>query len=149
MRCRCRSGSKEPRAASSGSTRPMSQRSRHATRPRCASAKLSCSNRASAAYRNLWQLDSSWLDAHPTFGEILDRLRESSRLPALTDYRAWKAGVLAGNQSSSEFEDWWHLPDGRMLHVMHERRRDGGLTCLYEDATERLSLESRFNALIQ
>ncbi len=104
---------------------------------------------ANAAYRNLWQLDSSWLDAHPTFGEILDRLRESSRLPALTDYRAWKAGVLAGNQGASEFEDWWHLPDGRMLHVMHERRRDGGLTCLYEDATERLSLESRFNALIQ
>jgi signal transduction histidine kinase len=104
---------------------------------------------ANAAYRSLWQLDAAWLEARPAFGEILDRLRESSRLPALTDYRSWKATLLAGNQSSAEFEDWWHLPDGRMLHVMHERRRDGGLTCLYEDATERLALERRFNALIQ
>jgi signal transduction histidine kinase len=35
-----------------------------------------------------------------------------------------------------------------MLRVVHEQRWNGGLTCLYDDATERLALARRYNALI-
>jgi signal transduction histidine kinase len=35
-----------------------------------------------------------------------------------------------------------------MLHVMAEQRPEGGVTYLYADETERLALESRYNALI-
>jgi hypothetical protein len=38
------------------------------------------------AYRTLWQLDADWLATKPTDGELLDRLRELSRLP-----RSWRA----------------------------------------------------------
>jgi signal transduction histidine kinase len=100
------------------------------------------------AYRALWQLDADWLATKPTDGELLDRLRELSRLPEVANYRDWKAKILAGYKTGAEYEDWWHLLDGRTIHVVSAQRPDGGLTYLYDDATERIALESRYNALI-
>jgi len=100
------------------------------------------------AYRALWQLDADWLATKPSDGELLDRLRELSRLPEVVNYRDWKAKILAGNKTGTEYEDWWHLLDGRTIHVVSAQRPDGGLAYLYDDATERFALESRYNALI-
>lgn len=100
------------------------------------------------AYLKLWQLDASWLQSRPSDGEILDRLRERSRLPEASNYRQWKRDTLNCYNSQSVLDQYWHLPDGRTLHVMGEQRPDGGVTYLYEDVTERFALESRFNALI-
>jgi signal transduction histidine kinase len=101
------------------------------------------------AYRKLWSLDADWLESKPTDSQILDRLRELSRLPEVeVNYRDWKAKILAGYKTGSEYEDWWHLLDGRTIHVTSAQRPDGGLTYLYDDVTERFALESRYNALI-
>ena len=101
-----------------------------------------------AAFEHLWGIDAKWLETHPTDSEILDRLRESSRLPSMVDYRSWKTKLLACYRSGVDLEDWWHLPDGRMLRVATEPRPDGGVTRLYDDVTERYALESSYNALI-
>ena len=101
-----------------------------------------------AAYQKLWQLDADWLATGPMDGAVLDRLRELGRLPEVVKYREWKADVLKCYKQETEHEDWWHLPDGRDLHVMAAQRPDGGVTYLYKDETERLALESRYNALI-
>lgn len=101
-----------------------------------------------AAYLNLWRLDASWLATHPSDGSVLDRLRELGRLPETVSYREWKSRVLACYHTGTEFEDWWHLPDGRILHVFSEQRPDGGVTHLYVDESERFALESSYNALI-
>ena len=69
------------------------------------------------AYRKLWQLDADWLATKPTDGELLDRLRELSRLPEVVNYRDWKAKILSGYKTGTEYEDWWHLLDGRTIHV--------------------------------
>jgi signal transduction histidine kinase len=100
------------------------------------------------AYRALWQVDADWLATKPSDSELLDRLRELSRLPEVVNYRDWKAKILAGYKTGTEYEDWWHLLDGRTIHVVSAQRPDGGLTYLYDDATERFALESRYNALI-
>ncbi|MGI9423169.1 MAG: PAS-domain containing protein, partial [Hyphomicrobiaceae bacterium] len=100
------------------------------------------------AYHELWKLDPSWLKGCPSDSDILDRLKELSLLPAMVDYRTWKSNLLAVYTSANEFEDWWQLPDGRMLHVVANQRPDGGVTYVYEDISERLALESRYNALI-
>ncbi len=100
------------------------------------------------AFRKQWSLEQEWLDAKPSHGEILDRLHELSRLPAMVDYRNWRAAVLDCHTSGVMYDDWWHLPDGRLQHVIGEQRHDGGVTWLFDDATERLALESRYNALI-
>ncbi len=100
------------------------------------------------AFRKQLALDPEWLDSKPSSGEILDRLQELSRLPALADYRSWRTGVLDCQTSGVAYDDWWQLPDGRLLHVIGEQRHDGGATYLFDDATERLALEGRYNALI-
>jgi signal transduction histidine kinase len=101
-----------------------------------------------AAYQRLWQLDADWLASAPSDGSVLDRLRELGRLPEVVKYREWKKNVLKCYKEETELEDWWHLPDGRNLHVMATQRPDGGVTYLYQDETERIALESRYNALI-
>ncbi|CAH1659395.1 Histidine kinase [Hyphomicrobiales bacterium] len=103
-------------------------------------------------YRNsgfdtLWSLESGFLDAQPTDGEILDRLRAERRLPELGDYRSWKAAAQAAYTATRPGEDWWYLPDGRTIHVVASPNPQGGVTYLYDDVTERFTLESRFNAL--
>lgn len=101
-----------------------------------------------AAYQKLWRLDADWLATSPSDGMVLDRLREHGRLPEVVNYREWKAKVLKCYTEEPEFEDWWHLPDGRVVHLMASQRPDGGVTYLYEDETERLALASDYNALI-
>ena len=100
-----------------------------------------------AAYQKLWQLDAEWLATSPSDGAVLDRLRELGRLPEVVNYREWKNKVLKCYKEETEQEDWWHLADGRDLHVVAAQRPDGGVTYLYKDETERLALESRYNAL--
>ena len=101
-----------------------------------------------SAYQELWKLDPSWLDQGPGDSDVLDRLKELSLLPAIADYRGWKGKLLGVYRSNNEYEDWWQLPDGRMLHVVASQRPDGGVTYVYEDISERLALESKYNALI-
>jgi signal transduction histidine kinase len=101
------------------------------------------------AYVALWQLAPEWLATHPRDGEILDRLRQARRLPEKADYRGWKHDWLAAYGKNVQAEDLWHLPDGRTLHVVADSEGEAGVTYLYENVTERLMLESRYNALIE
>ena len=100
-----------------------------------------------SGYETLWGLDAAFLKTRPSDGEILDRLRTERRLPELGDYRSWKAGVQAAYTSTRAAEDWWYLPDGRTIHVVASPHPQGGVTYLFDDETERFTLESRFNAL--
>ena len=100
------------------------------------------------AFARLWKLDADWLKSHPGDGAVLDRLRELGRLPEVVNYSEWKSKALSCYGETASTEDWWHLPDGRMVHVMAEKRSDGGVTYLYVDQTERLALESEYNAMI-
>jgi signal transduction histidine kinase len=109
--------------------------------------KLTFYNRAFAL---LWALPESWLDAGPTDGEFLDRLREQRRLPEQRDYQAWKRERLALYADRDYLpEDVWHLPGGKTLRVVARPHPFGGLTILYEDVTEKLALESNYNTLIK
>ncbi len=100
------------------------------------------------AFEKLWQLDTDWLDTHPGDAEVLDELSEQGRLPEVGSYREWRRKVLENNGDDDDNKnDYWHLPDGRVLHVISEQRLDGGITYLYVDETERFALKSRFNAL--
>ena len=102
-----------------------------------------------AAYRQLWALEQSFLDTQPTDSEILDRLRAARKLPEQADYRSWKTGALSAYQALEAQETWWHLPDRRMLRVVTNPNPQGGLTYLFDDVSERVRLESQFNALIR
>ncbi|WP_336485926.1 sensor histidine kinase [Methylobacterium nigriterrae] len=102
-----------------------------------------------AAYRQLWDLDAAFLDGRPLDGEILDYLRSQRKLPEQADFKSWKQGVLAAYRAAEANETWWYLPDGRTLRVVADPNPQGGLTYLFDDVSDRMKLESRYNALMQ
>ena len=83
-----------------------------------------------AAYRQIWSLDTAFLNSQPTDGEVLDRLRSMRQLPEQADFRGWKAQALAAYQAIEPIESVWHLPDGRALRVVASPiRRAASPTC--------------------
>ena len=100
-----------------------------------------------AAYRQIWSLDPAFLESQPTDGEILDRLRAKRQLPEQADFRGWKVQALAAYQAIEPVENVWHLPDGRALRVVTSPNPEGGVTYLFDDATQSYALASQVNAL--
>jgi signal transduction histidine kinase len=101
-----------------------------------------------AAFRALWDVTPEWLATMGEESAILDQLRADRKLPEQVSYREWRARHLAQYQSDATREEWWHLPDGRTLRVV-AIPADGGMTYVYENVTEQISLESRLKAQAQ
>ncbi len=103
------------------------------------------------AFKKLWNLPDGWLDARPKDCDVLDRLRDERKLPEQRDYQSWKRERLHLYETARDYpsEDLWHIPGGKTLRVVAQPHPFGGLTFLYEDVTERLSLESNYNTLIK
>jgi signal transduction histidine kinase len=101
-----------------------------------------------AAYRALFDLDAGFLDSMPDENAVLDRLRAARKLPEQADFRSWRADIIAAYRAVETHEYWWHLPDGQTLRVLANPNPQGGVTWVYENVTERLDLESRYNSLI-
>ncbi|MBN9015887.1 MAG: PAS-domain containing protein [Rhizobiales bacterium] len=102
-----------------------------------------------AAFRALFGLDEAFLAGMPSESAVLDAMRAARRIPEQADFKSWRNEVLAAYQSLDSREYWWHLPDGQTLRVIANPHPQGGMTWIYENVTERLDLESRYNALIQ
>ncbi|HME85858.1 MAG TPA: ATP-binding protein [Roseiarcus sp.] len=102
-----------------------------------------------AAYRQIWSLEPAFLDQRPTDGEILDQLRAKRQLPEQADFPTWKAQQMTAYQAIEPSETVWHLPDGRALRVVTSPNPKGGVTYLYDDATQSYALASQVNALTQ
>ena len=101
-----------------------------------------------AAYRQLFGLDVAFLESRPDDNAVLDRLRAAHKLPEQADFKSWRNDLLSAYQSVETRETIWHLPDGQTLRVIANPNPQGGMTWVYENVTERLDLESRYNALI-
>jgi signal transduction histidine kinase len=100
-----------------------------------------------AAYRQIWALDSAFLDQQPSDNEVLDRLRAKRQLPEQADFRGWKAQLQEAYHAIDSAEYVWYLPDGRTLRAVASPNTQGGVTYLFDDVTQRFNLESQFNAL--
>ena len=109
--------------------------------------RLASCNRA---YAEMWDIPKPWLDSRPSYGEILDRLRDKRRLPEQRNFQEWKAAqVAAFEPGGRRGEEFWHLPNGRSIRIVIHSHLMGGVFILFEDITERLKLESSLNLLTQ
>jgi signal transduction histidine kinase len=101
------------------------------------------------AYTSLWKLDESFLDSQPTFGEVLEVLREKRRLPEQANFKAFKdQRIRLFTDLLEPNEEFFYLPDGKTLRVVAIPHGEGGLMFAYEDVTDRLALERSYNTLI-
>lgn len=99
------------------------------------------------AFEALWDLDPQWLDTEPTDSEILDQLRSLRRLPEQANFQAWKQKRMELYTSPDPVDEYWHLPDGRIIKLLGQAHPFGGVIYVYENVTDQLNLESSYNTL--
>lgn len=101
------------------------------------------------AFAALWKLDEVWLDSQPTYGEILELLREKRKLPEQANFQLFKQQQIKLFTGLLEpHEEFFYLPDGKALRVIAIPHALGGILFAYEDVTDRLALERSYNTLI-
>lgn len=100
-----------------------------------------------AAFQRLFELDAAFLEQSPPEERVLDRLRAERRLTETAAVKSWKRDQLKGYETRESFERWWHLPDGQTLRVIANPGSDGGVTYIYENVTQQLTLERQYNEL--
>ena len=109
--------------------------------------KMSFHNKAFAA---LFDIDEGWFRDRPTHSDWLDHLRERNTLPAQPDYAAWKQNELALYTEWPEEmpDELWALPDGRTLRLVRMRDPHGGISLLFSNMTDSVTLKSQLGTLI-
>jgi signal transduction histidine kinase len=101
------------------------------------------------AFITLWRLDEAWLDTNPTYGDVLEHLRTKRSLPEQANFQIFKKQNLQlFTDLITTHEEYYYLPDGRVLRVLVIPHALGGLMFAYEDVTDRLALERSYNTLI-
>lgn len=102
-----------------------------------------------SSYAKLWGLETKFLDDKPSDGDILDRLHDARKLPEQPNYRAWKEKLhsLYITPSLEPLEEQWYLPDQSSFRMVQIPHKEGGVTYVFEDLTQKLELEMRYSAL--
>lgn len=112
-----------------------------------ADRSLSFFNRPFAA---MTHLDPDWLAEKPEFDRVIDRMRDSQRLPEARDFPAWKEERRNWFTSPEEvIEEEWTLPNGDHIRVVAQPLPDAGLRLFLEDRTEQLRLASARDTLLR
>jgi signal transduction histidine kinase len=101
------------------------------------------------AFQDLWALDDVFLSAQPSHALLLDRWRRDGLLEEKPDWKAFKATILDSYRAVETQPEIWHLPDGRVLRVISTPSPHGGLTQVFENLTEQITLETENKTLVQ
>jgi signal transduction histidine kinase len=101
------------------------------------------------AFVSLWEFDIAFLESKPDNGELLERLRAAKKLPDSLNWKSWKDGALSVYRSLDTQSDLWHLPNGQILRVFATAHPQGGATWVFENLTEQVDLETRYNTLVK
>ncbi|WP_377404137.1 ATP-binding protein [Rhizobium helianthi] len=101
------------------------------------------------AFVRLWDLDLGFLESRPDHNELLDKLRSQNKLPEQLNWRNWKESVLSVYRALDTQTNRWHLPNGQTLQVIATAHPQGGATWVFENLTEQVDLETRYNTLVK
>lgn len=101
------------------------------------------------SYARMWGLESGWLNTKPSLSDIMEKLRETRKLPEQADFRGYKKTYIdMFTNLIKPHEEMMYLPSGNALRMLIVPHSMGGLMMNYEDVTSRLELESSYNTLI-
>jgi signal transduction histidine kinase len=101
------------------------------------------------AYTKLFGYEEAWLHTKPTFGDVLQDMRERRKLPEYPDFQAFKRGRLQLFKTLLQpIQELIHQPDDQILRLLIAPHPLGGLLFMYDDVTDKLALERRYNTLI-
>jgi signal transduction histidine kinase len=89
------------------------------------------------------------MSGHPEFDRVLERMRETQRLPEARDFPGWKADRRAWFNAVDAVEENWTIPGGQHLRVVAQPLPNGGLLLFFEDRTEQVQLSSARDTLLR
>ena len=101
------------------------------------------------AFQKLWGLDAAFLNSAPENALLLDRLRAEGTIAEQPEWRRWKENLLSAYRAVEPQEHWWHLPDGKTIRVVANPQPKGGVTWVFENLTEKIDLESRYQTAVR
>ena len=101
------------------------------------------------AFQKLWGLDNGFLHSAPDNALLLDRLRSEGKIAEQPEWRRWKESLLGAYRAVESQEHWWHLPDGKTIRVVANPQPKGGVTWVFENLTEKMDLESRYQTAVR
>lgn len=100
-----------------------------------------------ASFKNLWNLETEFLETTPTYPQFLEMIREQKILPPVPDFKAYKEeeiSIFSGLINTKE--DLMHLPDGRTIRRWRAPHPNGVIFA-FEDISDRLATMRRLNDL--
>lgn len=101
------------------------------------------------AYRKTFELDEAWLYSRPTLGEVLENLRERRLLPEYPNFLNHKRARLdLFKNLLYPIHEVLNQPNGQTLRVVISPYPLGGLLYLFDDITDKLTLERGYNTLV-
>jgi signal transduction histidine kinase len=101
------------------------------------------------SYRRLWDLDPAFLDSNPDDSTVLEKLRAMRKIAEQPDFRAWRNKLHEAYQAVETHKDTWYLPDGRAISIVTTPNPEGGVTYLFDDVTEGLTLQRQNDGLMR
>ena len=99
------------------------------------------------SFKNLWGMDTDFLDKHPSYAQFLDMAREHKMLPPEPNFKAYRDDELSvfGGLLETK-DDLLHLPDGRTIRRFRSPHPNGVIFA-YEDVSDRLATMRRLKEL--
>ncbi len=102
------------------------------------------------AFAKMFDLEEGWAHDRPSHSEWLDHLREKRLVPEQSDFSEWKSSELAlyTDWPDEVPEEIWGLPDERTIRLARLRDPRGGISLLFSDITQTVTLQSQLGTLI-
>ena len=100
-------------------------------------------------FLQFFALAPEWLSDQPEFDRVLDRMRETQRLPEARDFPGWKTERRSWFNAVDAIEESWTIPGGQHLRVVAQPLPNGGLLLFFEDRTEQVKLSSDRDTLLR
>lgn len=100
-------------------------------------------------FQRQFGMREEWLSESPEFARILERMRESGKMPDVRDFPEWRSERENWFHMAAPVEENWLLPDGTHLRLVGQPTADNGLLLIFEDRTEQAQLASARDTLLR
>jgi PAS domain-containing protein len=103
------------------------------------------------ALAELFDLEPEWLTRRPGLQAFLDHLRNDGKLPEPKDFKDWRRQieVLERSAESGNYQEDWHLPNGRVFRVSGRPHPKNAVAFLFEDISRTVAIERAYRAELE
>lgn len=103
------------------------------------------------ALADLFELEPEWLARRPGLRTFLDHLRNDGKLPEPKDFKDWRQQieVLERSAESGNYQEDWHLPNGRVFRVSGRPHPKNAVAFLFEDISKTVAIERSYRTELE